>query len=284
MTSFGIYSQKIETEKYNGKDFYVYPFKVSVQNKQAYFNSIISSKKHLNEIIEMLKKDIWKDLTPEQYSQTVRIFKKQIKSYRKLSKKEKGSQQHQLAKAIRENPYPLLDQEYERDVDIEPCLDPIPDGMYIQYFHDFALIDHQNKLNLTTKRVAGIFEIKNNVLNGNAIWFNFKGDTLKKGIFKNGLKEGAWYFEKREIENRLTKEMIEEYIQKGTPTIDTIIERMEYHKGVRNGFYTQNGNVDFPFYEGAYINNEYAGTWNERLLYFSNFVIGDEAKAEELKK
>ena len=283
-TSFGVYSQKIETESYKGKEYFVYPFKMSVQNKQAYFNSIISSKKHLNTIIDMLKKDIWKDLTPEQYAQSVKLFKNQIKSFRKLSKKDKSPQQHQLAKAIRENPYPLLDQEYERDVDIQPCLDAIPDGMYIQYFYDFALIDHQNQLNLETKRVAGIFEIKNNVLNGNAIWFNFKGDTLKKGVFKNGLKEGEWYFEKREIENRLTKEMIQDYIHKGAPYIDTIIEKMEYHKGVRNGFYTQNGNVDFPFYEGAYLNNEPAGNWKERLLFTSNFILGDQAKEEELKK
>ena len=71
-----------------------------------------------------------------------------IKNYSKLSKKDKSPQKHHLAKAIRENPYPLLDQEYERDIDIQPCLDAIPDGIYIQYFADFALIDHQNNLNL----------------------------------------------------------------------------------------------------------------------------------------
>jgi len=41
---------------------------------------------------------------------------------------------------VRKNPMPMLEQRYAMERDIIPCLDPIPDGRYIQYFDTFNLI------------------------------------------------------------------------------------------------------------------------------------------------
>ena len=279
--SFAGFSQKIETVNYNGKQCLEYPFKINVRTNQTYYSSV-NTRKHLNTIIELLKENQWKDLTKEQFDLAIVLFKKQIKQFQKLSNKGKNKQDIQLSKVIRVNPYPLLEQIYELDVDIKPCLDAIPDGTYIQYFYDFPLINENNELSIIHNKVAGIFEIKNNLLNGKATWFNFKGDTLKNGIFKNGLKEGEWYFERRELESRITKENKELYIKNGSPKMDTIIEKMMYSNGLRNGFYTQYGSANYPFYEGHYLNNEFTGDWIERLIYTSNFAVTEEEVNNEL--
>ena len=280
--SFFGFSQKIDTVTYKGELCYVYPFKINVRSHQAYFNSIIVNKKHFNAVIDLLKNDQWKDLPEEQLELALKLFKKQVKQFKALSKKENN---HHLNKAIRQNPYPLIEQKYEFDVDIKPCLDNIPDGKYIQYFYDFALINPKNELELIKNKVGGVFEIKNNVLHGNAAWFNFLGDTLKKGVFKDGLKEGDWYFEKRLVKNnKLTENDIETYVEKGCPPMDTIIEKMYYSKGVRNGFYTQLGQADYPYYEGYYSNNEFTGHWIERLKDASNFSYTEPTTKEELEE
>lgn len=262
---FPVLSQKIEDVTYKDKPCHIYPFEIQVKTNDAYF-SAINLRKHKKVFMKMLEESKWKNMTAFESSMAHYNFKRDLKRYRRLYKNNKGKKGAQFIKAIRENPYPLLEQRYERDEDIKPCLDAIPDGTYIQYFEDFPLITKNNELIVVKDRVAGIFNIKNNVLEGEAVWFNFKGDTLKKGVFKNGLKEGEWYFAKRTIENRLSKDAKEQYIKNGFPAIDTTIEVMMYAKGVRNGHYYQKGNTDHPIFEGYYTENEFSGHWKERIM------------------
>lgn len=276
---FSAFSQKIESVTYKDKPCYVYPFEIQVKINETYF-SAINFKKHKKIFLQMLEDSQWKNLTSTEYLMATYNFKRDLKRYKKLYKNNKGKKGGQLIRAIRENPYPLLEQRYERDEDIKPCLDIIPDGTYIQYFEDFPLITSKNEIIVVKDRVAGIFNIKNNVLEGEAVWFNFKGDTLKKGVFKNGLKEGEWFFEKRTVENRLNKETKEQYIKKGIPFIDTVVEVMMYSKGVRNGYYYQKGNTDNNVYEGFYIENEFSGHWKERIMRLPSNIFMPAAVKE----
>ncbi len=100
-------------------------------------------------------------------------------------------------KAVRKNPFPLLEQRYTLESDIIPSLDVIPDGKYVQYFSGYFPIKKNGRLEFNETKVSGYFSIKNNMLEGDAIWFNVQGDTLKKGKFEKGLKVGEWYLENR---------------------------------------------------------------------------------------
>ncbi len=278
-----VFAQKVESITYKGASSYVYPFKIPVRATESYYSSI-NLRIHKNTILKMLEETQWKDKNPEELAEAKKEFKKQIHRYRKIYRRNRRGTGHQLIKTIHQNPYPLLEQFYERDVDIKPCLDPIPDGTYIQYFEEFPLIDKDNKLTIIKDRVAGVFHIKNNMLEGEAVWYNFKGDILKKGSFKNGLKEGEWYFEKRQMENRLSKDTKDDYVKNGFPPMDTTVEIMTYNKGVRNGNYIQKGNTDLPVYEGHYLENEFAGHWIERVMKTPNNFFLVKNKRAELAK
>ena len=269
------YAQKVDTVTYKGASCFVYPFKIGVRGSETYF-SAINFKSHRKTIIKELKETQWKDLSDAEFKMAYKLFKRQMRTYNNIFKREKGKHKHQFSKAIRENPYPFLEQFYSKTEDVEPCLDPIPDGKYIQYFQEFPLIDGQNKLNFVTDRVAGIFTIKNNMLEGEAMWFNFKGDTLKKGQFSKGLKIGEWTFERRSMPYNFSDEAKLDFIKNGSIEIDTTLEIVNYKKGIRDGFSMKNNGSDFPINEGHYTENEVSGHWIERMMTISENIYQEE--------
>jgi uncharacterized protein len=279
------FAQKINKTIYEDQTCYVYPFTQRVHVKDAYFSSI-DLIKHRKLIISMFEQTHWKNFSPEQRERALVNFEKEVQKYRfrKFKKKNRGKINNQLPKAIRKNPFPLLEQQYELSVDIKPCLDPIPDGRYVQYFEDFALIDEENQLTLYSNKVAGVFHFKNNLLEGEAIWMNFKGDTLKKGCYKNGLKEGEWRLETRELDRRLYNDSKVDYVKKGAPYTDTVIELVSFSKGVKQGPYSSTTNSDFPQYKGFYAENKPVGLWEERIMKINNNVFTAAGKKTEKKK
>lgn len=262
VVSFG---QKIHTDTINGEVFHVYPFRSNVSYHSSYYSAwkrdvFVSNRK--------INKMWYKDMEGEFNRKDFRRFMKDVRQENRMWKEyeESGSNKRKLKRAVRVNPMPMLEQHYSMEKDIVPFLDPIPDGRYVQYFDSFNLIKKNGKGTLIGDRISGIFTIKNNVLDGPACWLNMDGDTLKYGMFKEGLKEGEWILINRKLEFSLSKENIKHYADFGYPKMDTIVESFHFVNGIKNGKYSMYSNSYFPVIEGAFSDNEMIGEWIEREI------------------
>ena len=193
------HAQKIETDTIDGQVYYVYPFPQEVSVHSNFFVAV----KRTNKEKRFSYKEYYiamfgEDYNKKEYRRTKREMKLSSLKNRKNRKRNKHFNKS-FKKAVRNNPYPLLEQKYTLESDIVPSLDPIPDGKYVQYFIGYYPIDKKGKLDMQEFQVAGFFSMKDNMLEGDAVWFNVKGDTLKSGRFSKGLKEGKWTIETRKV-------------------------------------------------------------------------------------
>ncbi len=267
------FTQKVDTVTYNGVSYFEYPFQITT-NANGYYYYGMKVRKFKKFMTIYYRENQGKDLSNKDFKRDIKLFKKELRVYKKTINQQNQEIDKNLRKAIDKNPYPLLEMNYQFDKDITPCLDKIPDGKYIQYFSDFALVNETGNYEIVSKKIAGIFSIKNNMLDGDAVWFNFHGDTLKKGKFTNGLKDGEWKIETRNLKNqRITKEDKEFYIANGFPRTDTIIEIVNFSNGLKSGYYYNKTIGKYPIFEGEFLNDVESGSWIEREL---NITYDDE--------
>jgi len=259
--STNIYGQEIDTIEYNGEQYFVYPFKVEVDRHQDYYD-LIDSKFSKKEAEKKMKEMLEKLDEGEEFDQLFMMESFEYAYYDKVKLNRK------YKKAARLNPYPLLQQKYRLDYDIIPSLDPIPDGKYIQLFEDFCLIDNKGRCQEQVDRIAGVFTLKKNTLEGDAFWFDLVGDTLKSGNFDGGLKNGIWRLELRDIGYSINEYDEQMYIRDGHPFIDTSIMFKEFKQGVVSGSYKLYERSEFPTEEGSYLDNDEVGEWIFREVLF----------------
>lgn len=243
------FSQSVDTIQINGENYFVYPFNIVVEEHAEYI-ALINHKKY----------DVGKINAP--YFVPYDSYE-----YYEVS----GKRKRKFIKAARQNPYPLLQQQYEINYDIIPALDSIPDGKYIQFFENFCLVDSKGYCQEQTNRIAGYFTIKNNTLDGEACWIDLKGDTLKNGNFSAGLKEGVWRLENRELGYDMGEKSYESYVDFGYPIIDTTIEFWEFKNGLISGIYRKFKVPNFASIQGNYLNNAMIGEW-----IYRDFLQGDD--------
>ena len=130
-------------------------------------------------------------------------------------------------------------------------------------------------------KVAAYFTIKNNMLEGDAVWLNAKGDTLKYGKFEKGQKVGVWYRETRKLNYSLSKNDAEDWVKYSRPNYcDTMIERTTYKNGFKNGYYSYFNNSVNPIQEGYYTQGVASGNWSYREIKFTG--IGKNRKRHRL--
>ncbi|NVK65259.1 MAG: hypothetical protein HWE22_11770 [Flavobacteriales bacterium] len=275
------YAQEVDTVEINGESFFVYPFKVKARSHGL---MRIGGKNSLNSITY----EIYQELVAERNEEVAskkefKEMKRQMKKFERKMGKEFSNEEefkylnsNKLKKAIRNNPYPLMQQRFSADNDLTPMLDPIPDGKYIQYYMPFCMMNKKGECELVSDQIAGYFTIKNNLLEGEACWIDLQGDTLKHGLFVNGIKEGEWKFERRKLDYDLSKEEVNNYIERGYPTLDTLIEYVSYKNGVQHGPYRKFLNSEYPIDEGYFEDGVPSGTWIERKIVFTGF--GDRRK------
>lgn len=262
------HAQKIDTDTIDGQVYYVYPFPQEVSVHSNFFVAV----KRTNKEKRFSYKEYYiamfgENYNKKEYRRTKREMKLNSLKNRKYKKRNKHFNKP-FKKAVRNNPYPLLEQKYTLESDIVPSLDPIPDGKYVQYFTGYYPIDKKGKLDVQEYQVAGFFSMKNNMLEGDAVWFNVKGDTLKAGRFSKGLKEGKWTLETRKVSYSLDKEDAQKYIERGYPDMDTTMEIVSFRSGFKEGYYAYYQNSANPIQEGYYTNNEPSGTWTERAVSY----------------
>lgn len=265
---FSAFSQKIEQDTIDGNVYYVYPFSTELTTHNNYYLAVKKSKIDRFSYKEYYIQLFGDEYDKKEYRKTKRkLILQSIKNrkYRKKQKHLNGS----FKKAVRKNPFPLLEQHYSLENDIIPSLDNIPDGKYVQYFSGYYPMGKNGKIQEEELRVSGYFSIKNNILDGQAMWLNVKGDTLKSGKFDKGLKVGEWYIEDRKADYSLNKTDAKLYIERGYPELDTSIEIVNYANGFMNGAYTYFLNSANPIEQGYYTDNKPSGQWIERSVGFT---------------
>jgi antitoxin component YwqK of YwqJK toxin-antitoxin module len=265
------YAQEVDTIEIEGEQYFVYPFKVKVKSHSQYSLALKKStlKGHLSykKYKELALEGLGEEMTKKEFKdlkKQIRKFRSRYRGERRSEEEGKHLSRRKFVKAVRENPYPLLQQRYRENTDITPMLDPIPDGKYVQLYEEFCFINEKGDCEGIGNRVAGYFTMKNNTLDGEAMWVDLKGDTLKHGMFVNGIKQGEWKFERRSLDYGISEEQADLYIERGFPDIDTLTEYITYDKGAKTGRYRRFQNSEYPIEEGAYDNGQQSGTWVTR--------------------
>ena len=266
--SFG---QKINKDTINGVEINVYPFRTETNFHSSYYRAFKKDRKS-NRTNVFTKK--WVEAT---YGET--LTKSQFRKYKQMMKGDRNSRGYdrenrytsssKFKKAVRKNPYPLLETRYTKERDIVPFLGSLPDGKYVQYFDTFALLLPDGKSKTMTSSVSGYFTMKNNLLEGEAVWLNVKGDTLKIGQFSKGQKVGEWNIQSRRPEYSISQKSASHYIDFGFPLVDTIREISFYENGIQNGKYFFYENSKYPLVEGSYKDNVAVGEWLERQVSYT---------------
>src|SRR5574343_378692 len=265
---------EIVQDTINGVVYNVYPFPIEFQPHNTYYfaqkrtrEDKISTREYIKYMTE------GEDISKKKLRAMKREIRNEMRgnffSPNSYKKENKHLKTKKFKAAVRNNPYPLLEQRYSLEHDIIPTLDNIPDGKYVQYFDMFVYIDKRGKSQYKENQVAGYFTIKNNMLDGEAIWFNVKGDTLKKGRFENGLKVGEWFIESRKIGYTVDPINAKLYIERGYPNMDTIREIVNYAGGFKNGAYVKFENSVYPVEQGQFKDNIAVGEWIEREVSFT---------------
>lgn len=260
-------AQKVDSTNIDGKKVYIYPFKQAVHAHTMYFN-VINSNDMIKFTYKHFKKEIKESYRGEEIDE--KQLKKIFKEFRRKSRgtTSKYERKGKFKRNARKNPYPLLEPRYSYDVDLTPVLDPIPDGDYIMYFEPFCLTDSKGNCQEDAERIAARFHMKNNLLEGEAVWLNMQGDTLKKGSYVNGLKEGVWYLEKRALDYYASNTAAKEYIEFGHPIVDTTWMRIEYVHGAQEGYFEKYNSSEYPVETGYYLEGEMSGEWTLRNILY----------------
>jgi antitoxin component YwqK of YwqJK toxin-antitoxin module len=252
-------NQEIEKIDINGKTFFVYPTKKEIEEHTSYSALKKEQKNKFN------YEDYKDEFTKKEFKNLVRLKcnEGKISSFygteRQRMRKLKG--------LIGKNPFPFLEPNYTLAYDMVPPLDSIPDGAYVQLFEDYYPVNRFMKESITPEvRVAAYFTLKNNVVDGPACWLNLEGDTLKKGHFKSGVKEGEWILEDRDLPYSFYYGDIAYFKKFGFPEVDTTIEIWNYKEGQKDGAYLKYNRSQYPVEEGFYKNNEPAGQWKTREI------------------
>ncbi|PWL32618.1 MAG: hypothetical protein DCO96_03475 [Fluviicola sp. XM-24bin1] len=167
-----------------------------------------------------------------------------------------------FVKAVRKNPTSLLDPHISNDTDVLPAFSALPDGDYVQLFTDFCYLNEDGTCQEQAPRVAAYFSMKNNLLDGPALWINTKGDTLRYGQYKNGLRTGTWKFTQIGTYSYYFYSWEAKYFAKyGARPMDTSFITKTYQAGELDGPYEYRTPSGWSRSTGFYKNGEPAGNW-----------------------
>lgn len=97
-----------------------------------------------------------------------------------------------LRRTLRKSPVLQHRQLYFTDYSLPPSEKNLPDGNYIMYYEDFFSADDWKKWKVNPQRVAAVFSLSDNLLNGDYNVFTYEGCQVVSGNYANGLRQDAW--------------------------------------------------------------------------------------------
>lgn len=255
-----VFSQK--TMEYNGKTYYIYPHNVPVKGMPYFAKSYRSFVKQYKATYQQWideAKGKEKDKLIEEKEDRFQSYTQSSRGKRKINNWVEKCKNKQL-QYLSSPQYIGLDE-------LTPSLDPLPDGDYVQLFDPLVLGNNQG---IDSHKVAGVFSIKNDALDGNGTWYYLNGDTLVHGAFNNGLKTGTWLDLSTRIKPNRGKS------SKKNKTVELYFDIDHYLKrdvvlNYKNGLLHGERKVYFGTYfnskhiqiESYYENGEPSGTWKE---------------------
>jgi antitoxin component YwqK of YwqJK toxin-antitoxin module len=271
-------ASQVDSIEINGEHFKVYPFKEKINIPPSYWTAI-KDKEYFEDYENYFQvfgegrsftRELFETAETEDEKEFLQKRLKRMWEYER-AKKRRGTGAR-FIKRVRQDPSCLLTPKYEFNKEVIPPFGAIPDGKYVQLFSEFCLVDEKGMCQEKVNLVAGYFNIKNNALDGYAVWVDLKGDTIKEGHFKNGLKEGEWKFTKSDLPPRYMRAWKTKGLrQTGRFTIlDTVSIVAEYKKGVLHGEFSYYSTDDQLKIDGHYIEGNEAGNWktywDEKLI------------------
>jgi len=274
---FNGFSQ-VETTNWQGKTYFIYPHQLELPNNLYLFTQYAAFK-------EVLKRD---DKNRKVVSVTVVKNDKtaELNYYgsQKMTK-ERKKQEHYIRELLNKKPELFYQYSLNQEQDVTPSLELIPDGDYIQYYRDLPYLDNTT-LRFKNEVVAGVFTVKNNQLEGNAIWYTANGLVMKTGKFIEGSREGKWDFfsfipKTDQIPADSKENEIIEYLTTQTVIYDTLSESYSYFHGIKNGNYLRSFNQQ-TLTSGSYNNSKEAGTWTYFEPQFIQLEDGSYTKSDVL--
>jgi len=274
---FNAFSQ-VETTVWKGKTYFVYPHQLELNNNMYLFAQYA-------EFREVLKRD---DKNRKVIGVTVEKNEKneELNYYgsQKMTK-ERKKQEHFIRELLNKKPELFYQYSIDQEQDITPSLEVIPDGEYIQYFRDLPYLDNTT-LRFKNDVVAGIFTIKNNQLEGSAVWYTATGLIMKTGSFSQGSREGNWNFysfvpktDQLPVDSK--EDAIIEYLTNQTIIYDTLSENYAYLHGIKNGNYLRRFN-ERTLTSGVYTNNKETGSWEYYEPQFMPLEDGSYRRSDTL--
>lgn len=262
---------QVDSVQLDGNWYYVYPFRQEINIQYDYWIAVDDEDfyadyrnyfREFDEFTDIFEAKDFYEADEEELVELNKTLKKRWNLYRK--KGIRFNMGRRFVKRARENPYPFLYVKYQFDKEVIPPFQKIPDGKYVQLFEDFCLVDKDGNCQEQTPRVAAYFSIRDNALDGETVWMDVKGDTLKKGVFRNGLKEGVWeqkIFD--DLPNFLYGYQLREFKKTGNfPKNYKYEMTAEYAGGVLNGnFNTVNEYFSRQETIGEYYMGKPSGNW-----------------------
>ncbi|MCE3296287.1 MAG: hypothetical protein K0R65_2001 [Crocinitomicaceae bacterium] len=239
-----------DTFKYKGETFNIYPHKRKTNPGWILLEGMNRNNKSN---IEYMYKAQMGDygFTDQDLAEGMKYYENEIFGTFRVTLKSKQIQE------IRKNSIKFFNTPVNLHQNITPSIDVLPDGKYVQFYDALFTLNEKGDIVPYEGQVAGVFSIKNNLLDGFAYWISTTGDTIEQGNYSEGKREGKWVFrQKNDFDmNEITDSLSYDQIY------------CEYKDGMLDGPYTEyfNGKVRF---KGFYTASEASGEWffyNEEL-------------------
>ncbi len=197
--------QRPDSVQVNGQWYYIYPLQqklnpgVGLLDKmdlsETQFELFRQWKLSDDPRLKLSKRVLIDSLNRELLRTRVTVTKEQNKyEWREATRPQKMIRPFIMRKKhwYRNHPELLTNQANDRNYDLVPAIQSLPNGKYIQYFEPILSYNEMKNTTVLPPRVAAMFELKNNLLENEFTRFNYKGDTIRHGFFVDGLKEGQW--------------------------------------------------------------------------------------------
>ena len=102
------FSQKIDTLSYNGGTYFEYPFQIAT-NANSYYYYGMKVRKFKKFMTIYYRENQGKDLSKKEFKRNIKLFKQELRVYKKTINQQNQEIDKYLRKAIDKNPYPLLE-------------------------------------------------------------------------------------------------------------------------------------------------------------------------------
>lgn len=184
LTSVGVAQ---EIFNYKGENYKVYPHRRDCNPSTLVYSSINRKNK---KNIEYLYKNERGDEKIDEDEMKIELYYFEMDMFdanrSKIKKKYK--------KLVRKQASSLFSTSMHYNTTITPSMDPIPDGKYVQFYKKIFNLEANGDIIPDTTHVAGVFQLKNNLLDGFSYWLSTSGDTIEQGYFSEGKRVGKWLF------------------------------------------------------------------------------------------